>query len=308
VIGVYIKCNFSNPNRESHCSCHSSRKSASVKVSLQEMAGFLQRVGDKESNLPPAFVLRVEGYTPSNATRTYLDQFISSPSSVPNTLKADEENGLVKISMYWMGDSTPDDPVGMQYIKNEIVPLFSNTSMIDDISYYYFSWSGMSREREQSNELKSVWSAQSWNGFLLPSNNTQDIWRDIHSSLSAMFMYCKFVSPKIELWGGAIAKIQSNATVFPHRNAIYNIGIDLVVPTESEADEASNEMHLVSAIWPSIERHLNGVYVNYPMASLSSESYPTAYWGENLDRLMTLADRYDPSRVLKVSQGIPKAK
>jgi FAD/FMN-containing dehydrogenase len=207
--------------------------------------------------------------------------------------------------MYWMGDSNPDDPVGMQYIKNAIAPLFSNNATIDSISYYYFSWFAMSREREQKPESKSVWSAQSWNGFLMPGNNTEEIWTDIQSSLSAMFMYCKFVSPRVELWGGAISMISSDATVFPHRNAVYNVGIDLVVPTESDVDAASDEMHLVNAIWPSISRHLSGVYVNYPMASLSNNSYPTAYWGENLDRLVTLTERFDPSHILKVAQSVP---
>jgi len=287
---------------------HDIKLAARVKVSLLEMTQFLQRVGDNEFDLAPEFTLSIQGYSPNNDTATGFSQHEVRASTELNTVNEggeEEENWLVTISMYWMGDSNPDNPVGMQYIKNEIVPLFSSNSTIDDIAYYYFSWSGMSREREQNPELKSVWSAQSWNGFLLPSNNTQEVWTDIQSSLSAMFTYCKFVSPKVELWGGAISKVLSNATVFPHRNAIYNIGIDLIVPTESDADAAADEMHLVNAIWPSISRHLNGVYVNYPMASLSNESYPTAYWGENLDRLMVLTKVYDPSRVLRVAQGVP---
>jgi hypothetical protein len=280
---------------------------ASVKVSLLEMTQFLHRVGNKEFDLAPEFTLSIQGYSPNNDTATGFSQYESRATTELNIVNEgeEEENWLVTVSLFWMGDSNPDNPVGMQYIKNEIVPLFSNNSTVDDIAYYYFSWSGMSREREQNPKLKSVWSAQSWNGFLLPSNNTQEVWMDIQSSLSAMFAYCKFVSPKVELWGGAISKVPSNATVFPHRNAIYNIGIDLIVPTKSDADAAAEEMHLVNAIWPSISRHLNGVYVNYPMASLSNESYPTAYWGENLDRIMALTGVYDPSRVLRVAQGVP---
>jgi len=207
--------------------------------------------------------------------------------------------------MFWMGDSNPDDPVGVEYIRKEIIPLFPNTSTKDEIVYYYFSWSGMSREREQRPEYKSVWSAQSWNGFLFPENNTEEVWKDINSSLAALFRYCKFVSPRFELWGGAISKIPPNATAFRYRKAVYNIGIDLMVPTESDADVASDEMQLVDAIWPSIARHLDGAYINYPMASLSDESYPTAYWGENLDRLKELKERYDPTNSFKTSQTIP---
>ena len=269
------------------------------------MTRFLQLIGDKESNLAPEFALNVQGYIPNKDKVAGLH--LPRVPAVLADLNEGEENGLVTLSMYWMGDSNPDDRVGMQYIKDEIVPLFSNASEIDNIAYYYFSWSGMSREREQNVEMKSVWSAQSWNGFLLPSNNTQEIWMDIQSSMSAMFMYCKFVSPRIELWGGAISKIPSNATVFPHRNAVYNVGIDVIVPTESDADTANDEINLVNAIWPSIERHLNGVYINYPMKSLSDVLYPTAYWGGNLDRLVSLTERYDPNHVLKVSQSVPTA-
>jgi len=290
---------------------HDIKLAARVKASLQEMAEFLQRVGDKESDLAPEFIIDVRGYIPSNHTTMGLHHDITLISTVferANQAVEEEEDGLVTISMYWMGDSNLEDPVGMEYIKQEITPMFSNNSTVEDIVYYYFSWSGMSREREQSPELKSVWSAQSWNGFLLPETNTQEVWTDIQSSLSAMLRYCKFISPKIELWGGAISEIPSNATVFPYRDAIYNVGIDLIVPTENDADAASDEMYLVNAIWPSIARHLEGAYVNYPMASLPNESFPTAYWGENLDRLEALKERYDPSYALKLAQSIPGRK
>jgi FAD/FMN-containing dehydrogenase len=278
-----------------------------VKVPLEEMTQFIQRLGDKEPNLAPEFTLTVQGYkTPeNNRTSPGLFQYLKTSLYEQNVDEDKNDDGLVTISMFWMGDSNPENPVGMQYIKENVIPLFSNNSTIDNVVYYYFSWSGMSREREQDGSWKSVWSAQSWNGFLLPQNNTQEIWTDIQSSLSAMFKYCKYVTPKVELWGGAISKISSNATAFPHRNAVYNIGIELLVPTENDADAANDEMHLVNAIWPSIARHLDGVYVNYPMASLSNESYPTAYWGKNLKRLKELKQRYDPTYALNVSQSIP---
>jgi len=285
--------------------CHDIKLAASVKVSLQEVIKFLERLGHKEPDLAPEFTLRIEGYTPVNTTVTNFTRHAPWTSSMLNAIDESKEEGLVTLSMYWMGDSSPDNPVGMEFIKNEIVPFFPSNLTADKISYYYFSWTGLSREREQNPMLKSVWSAHSWNGFLLPSNNTQEVWTDIQSSLSAMFKYCNFVSPKIELWGGAISKIPPNATAFPYRNAVYNIGIDLVVLKEHDADAALDEMHLVNAIWPSIARHLDGVYVNYPMSSLSNASYPIAYWGENLDRLIKLTQQYDPSHVLNIAQNIP---
>eukprot|EP00536_Pseudo-nitzschia_multiseries_P004261 jgi/Psemu1/284989/fgenesh1_pg.70_\ len=303
--------------------------SATVKVSLTEMTYFLRRLGDKEPDLAPEFTLRVQGYESSENNNNNTSTSTSARTSTVlvdhskritnayttgrtgtgaiNDPIEDGEEQLVTISMFWMGDSNPDDPVGMEYMKNEIIPLFSNSSSTikDDVVYYYFSWSGMSREREQRPEYKSVWSAQSWNGFLLPEKNTEEVWTDIQSSLSALSRYCNYISPRIELWGGAISKIPSNATVFPYREAVYNIGIDLMVPAESDADVAADEIQLVDAIWPSIARHLDGAYVNYPMASLSDETYPTAYWGKNLDRLVELKERYDPTNAFKTAQTIP---
>lgn len=300
---------------------------ATVKVPLSEMTQFLQRLADNEPNLTPEFTLKVEGYIKNeNRTSQGLFQYLTSSAyygeqkdsdGIEGSGKqekeqhhdgdkaGDDNDGLVTISMLWMGDSNPKNPIGMQYIKNNVIPLFSNNSTIDNVVYYYFSWSGMSRIREQDDSWKSVWSAQSWNGFLLPQNNNKEVWTDIQSSLSAMFRYCNFVSPKIELWGGVISNIPSNATLFSHRDAVYNIGIELFVPTKNDIDAANDEMHLVNAIWPSIAQHLHGVYVNYPMASLSNESYPTAYWGKNLKRLKELKQRYDPTHALNISQSIP---
>lgn len=277
-----------------------------MKVTLEEMAQFLVRLGQKESELAPEFTLNVHGYErPNDRTVPEFVPHVSLSNIDQMRDESGSNNGLVTISMFWMGLSNPDNPVGMQYIKKEIIPLLPDTTMAENVDFYYFSWSGTSREREQRPESKSVWSAQTWNGFLMPGNNTQEIWTDIESSLSALFLYCKFVTPRVELWGGAISKIPPNATAFPHREAIYNIAVDLQVPTEGDADVASDEMQLVNAIWPSIARHLGGVYINYPMASLSNESYPLAYWRSNLDRLEKLKYKFDPSHGFHVSQNIP---
>ena len=334
---------------------------ASVQVSLEEMTQFLQRIGEREPDIAPEFTLSIQGYTKTKTKTTTNHSNYSTTKTTVNGSNDDDDdddgNVYVTIHMYWMGDSNPDtNTVGMQYIKEEIVPLFFNntpsttTTTINnsDIVYYYFSWSGMSREQEQKPEYNAVWSAQSWNGFLLPQNNTNEVWADILSSLSVVLEYCTYVSPKIELWGGAISTIPSNATVFPYRTAIYNIGLELLVPvtlTSSSSSSsplaednndndiaidvdtiANDEMHLVNAIWPSIARHLNGVFVNYPMASLSSVQPPSdnnnhnaddeesssynlyakKYWGENLQRLIEMKDRYDPNHVLQITQGIPR--
>jgi hypothetical protein len=118
----------------------------------------------------------------------------------------------------------------MTYIKEMVVLLFPNNATRDKVTYFYFSSSGMSRQRQQDDSSKSVYSAQSWNGFLLPSNNTMIVWQDIQDSMKDLFRYTKLASPKIELWGGKISRIAPNATTFPHQNALYNVAVELLLP------------------------------------------------------------------------------
>jgi FAD/FMN-containing dehydrogenase len=294
---------------------HDIKLEATVKIALGELTPFLRKLGSMESNLRPEFALHVHNYhSPRNRSAPDLiDSVLSSvhKEGVPSSTvlhidnEDDEREGFVTVSMFWMGDADTENQIGMKYIKNNIVPLFSNNATRDEVVYFYFSWSGTSRQKEQAQTWKEVYSAQSWNGFLLAQNNTEEVWNDIESSLSALFEYCKLVSPKINLWGGAISKVGSNETAFPHRNALYHVGIELLVPEGNDIDVANDEAHLVHAIWPSIARHLDGVYINNPMASLTNEEYPSAYWGNNLDRLKQLKQQYDPFHVFNFSQSIP---
>lgn len=280
---------------------------ASVKLDLDALSQFLQQVGAKEHNLAPEFTLSVEGYRrPENSTSpdAWRLRRVQRLLSQNRTLKDDDKIGLVDVKMYWMGDASPDSQIGMNYIKTQVAPLLENSIALK-IVYYYFSWSGLSREREQNNLWKSVWSAQSWNGFLLLNNNTQQVWVDIVSSFEAIFRYCNYAAPKIDLWGGAVAKKAANTSAFPHRNALYSIGVELLVPNGKRENAANDQVELINAIWPSIARHLTGVYVNQPMSSLSKEDYPAAYWGGNLDKLVLLKQKYDPFHALVHDQPIP---
>jgi FAD/FMN-containing dehydrogenase len=292
---------------------HDIKLEASVKVTLSDLAVFLQKLGAMEGELRPEFNLKVYGYEGKPCGRHLNSASFAKNSSssvvgrqnATSILGEEERCGLVAVSMYWMGDANPEDQIGMTYIKDIVVPLFPGNATGSDVTYYYFSWSGMSRQREQDDKWKSVHSAQSWNGFLLPNNNTVNVWADIHASMKALFLYSKNASPKIELWGGGISKTSANVSAFPYRNALYNIGLELLVPVGSDPQGVNDEAALIHAVWPSIARHLDGTYINNPMASLSEDDYPRMYWGDDIDRLIQLKQRYDPFHVLTFSQSIP---
>mmetsp|Transcript_57685 Transcript_57685/g.140883 ORF Transcript_57685/g.140883 Transcript_57685/m.140883 type:complete len:790 (-) Transcript_57685:76-2445(-) len=296
---------------------------ASTKLSLEELSGFLQRLGDLESDLAPEFTLTVSGYYPPD-NRTSPDISSLNFSSIGRGLDrnknydGDDDIGFVDLKMYWTGEDNPTSQIGLNYIETKIALLLNHTAPNSRIVYYYFSWSGMSREKEQDSLWKSVWSAQSWNGFLMPKNNTKVVWDDIVSSFEAMFRYCDYATPSISLWGGAVSKRLPNETAFPYRSALYSVGVELLVPDGTKQHTHINprdQIHLINAIWPSIDRHLTGVYVNQPMTSLSSNDeesedeadgfYPQAYWGTNLNKLMILKQKYDPYHSLLHQQSIP---
>ena len=295
---------------------------ASAKLNLEDLSSFLQRLGDLESDLAPEFTLTVSGYYPPD-NRTSPDMSPLNFSGIGRGLNYNRNNnddddiGFVDLKMFWTGEDSPESQIGLNYIETKIAPLLNHTRPKAKIVYYYFSWSGMSREKEQDGLWKSVWSAQSWNGFLMPRNNTKVVWDDIVSSFEAILRFCDYATPSITLWGGAVSKRLPNETAFPYRSSLYNVGVELLVPDGTEQHTHINpqdQVHLINAIWPSIDRHLTGAYVNQAMASLSSNEdseddsarlYPLAYWGTNLNKLMILKQKYDPYHSLVHRQSIP---
>ena len=273
----------------------------SVQLSRTELFDFLQKLGQKEPELAGEFTVSVHRahFWPNDTSPNHnIIDVWKNPSLM---------NDSATVSMYWMGDSGPEQPIGMEYIKTNILPLISSPV---DANFYYFSWSGITREKEQAELLHTVFAAQTWNGFLLPQNNTKSVWQSLQKDLLTMLRYCSHLTPNIVLWGGAI-DLPPNSTInngtFAYRSAVYNVGVQLMVPngTANAKNVFQDESALVSAVWPSIAQHLTGVYVNYPMASLTKQEYPKAYWGDNLERLMDVKKNYDPYNILKSGQSIP---
>lgn len=158
----------------------------------------------------------------------------------------------------------------------------------------------------------AVWAAACWTGFLLPANNTIDVWRDVMEIMAAGFAESPHLLPDIELWGGAIATAAtSTGTAFPYRSAVYNVGVLLMVkPDEPDAQGVfERESANVDRWWPRVEQYLVGSYVNYPSVRLlqhdDPQHYAKVYWGENLPRLVRVKQRYDPDDVFHFPMSVP---
>ena len=254
-----------------------------AKVPMDHVGSFLHKLGRKEPYIPRELVAVFDRYEQEK-----------------------EEKALAVFQLTWMGDGPNSIAEGRHYLEQEIIPLFPQREHTHT-TFFDFSWSKTSQESEQLPWATSIRATQGWNGFLMPRNNTQFIWDNIQEQLSSLLKDCPHLSPNIELWGGAISDVASNDTAFAYREAIYNVGVVLMVPngTEDLKQVFQEQVNKVSQVWPLIAKYLSGAFVNYPMASLANRTYAPVYWGSNLKRLVEIKRKYDPINAFSYEQSIP---
>ena len=107
----------------------------------------------------------------------------------------------------------------------------------------------------------------------------------------------------LEQMGGAISRIGTTDTAFPHRNATYNF---LITSAWDDASEDEANVRWVRALWAKLEPHLNGgVYVNYlSEQQLENGNRVRAAYGPNYDRLAALKRQLDPENRFRHNQNI----
>lgn len=105
----------------------------------------------------------------------------------------------------------------------------------------------------------------------------------------------------LEHLGGAIARVDPDATAFRHRDAAFSFNI---FPrwTNPEEDEAhiSWAREFMGAVAPFAT---DGVGVNF-LSQEGDERVKAAY-GDNYDRLVDLKNKYDPENLFRMNQNIP---
>jgi FAD/FMN-containing dehydrogenase len=103
----------------------------------------------------------------------------------------------------------------------------------------------------------------------------------------------------IEGYGGAVARIEKDATAFEHRDSPYNLLI-LASHTDATLDDAQKEwargFHQRMAPYGT-----GGTYVNYQTAG---EDIHEAYGGARFERLAAVKALYDPTNLFRVNQNI----
>ena len=107
----------------------------------------------------------------------------------------------------------------------------------------------------------------------------------------------------LEPMGGAIARVDRDATAFPHRDAAYSFGIwpGWADPDrDEELTTWAREFHEAMAPYAT-----GGVYANY-LDRDESDRVRAAY-GENYERLVAVKTEWDPGNLFRMNQNVEPA-
>jgi FAD/FMN-containing dehydrogenase len=261
---------------------------------LSKLAHFLFEIGSIESTLPDNVVLMYDA--------------------------------LNAVSLWWTGSNDADVQEGPEVLHSLVESILGSGSNKDSVDTELatirwtdtFDATNSSKQTSENTDYgdwgTAAWAAACWTGFLFPENNTIDVWNDIVQQIDLGLVSSQpYLFPDIELWGGDISRRASNATAFPYREAVYNVGILLIIPLHEPngTDILERESQKINDWWHKVDQYLTGSYVNYPSVSLLDHTDPQYYakmlWGDNLPRLVKIKQQFDPHNVFQFPMSVPNS-
>lgn len=103
-----------------------------------------------------------------------------------------------------------------------------------------------------------------------------------------------------ELAGGAIGRVDPEATAFPHRDAMYSI---TVAPIWSDPQDDEEHISWAREVFQSLALYSSDdVFMNF--LSRESQERVRAAYGENYDRLVEVKNEWDPGNFFAINQNI----
>jgi hypothetical protein len=109
---------------------------------------------------------------------------------------------------------------------------------------------------------------------------------------------------KLFSWGGAISQTPRNATAFVHRDALFLASFAVDWPTEIPSHDSQTELEWLNLTFDAFLPYtIAESYQNFIDPALID--WQTAYYGENLKRLMSIKAVYDSTNVFQFEQSIP---
>jgi FAD/FMN-containing dehydrogenase len=103
--------------------------------------------------------------------------------------------------------------------------------------------------------------------------------------------------------GGAVARVDDDATAMAHRDAAHDINI----VASWLPDDADGDRHRtwVRDFFAAVEPHARGVYVNFTSDDDAARVREQAYGAEKWQRLVALKSKYDPTNFFRLNANIP---
>jgi FAD/FMN-containing dehydrogenase len=105
-------------------------------------------------------------------------------------------------------------------------------------------------------------------------------------------------------WGGGYNRMSADATAFVHRHDRFWLkhATEVVAGAPAAAKEAAHDW--VSRSWAIVHPSGTGrVFPNFPDPDLNE--WARAYYGTNLERLLSIKARYDPGNLFRFRQSLP---
>jgi imidazoleglycerol phosphate synthase glutamine amidotransferase subunit HisH len=100
---------------------------------------------------------------------------------------------------------------------------------------------------------------------------------------------------------GAVNRIGSDETAFPHRSAHSNMMCWNQWPDAETPEERQQRITQVRADWSRLVKYTHGYYVNL---NDENEARTHANYGANYDRLVEVKNRYDPTNLMRLNANI----
>ncbi len=110
----------------------------------------------------------------------------------------------------------------------------------------------------------------------------------------------------LDAYGGAVNAVAPDATAFVHRDTLACIQATYSWSSSTSPGEVRAGQQWLAWLGADVFDPAPGAYQNYIDPTLTS--WPTAYYGANLRRLMRIKDHYDPQDHFSFAQSIPRAR